>query len=131
MSTSSDSSMTVAEAAETLAVSERTVWRYLKSGKLDGTTVGDAGAQRTLITHASVDAVASARGRDPQADALRAERDRLAQALAAAEAERAELRERVQHLQLVASRGNRPSVPEQALTAIFTGIEKVRARRAA
>ncbi len=131
MSITPDSSMTVAEAAETLGVSERTVWRYLKSGKLDGTTVGDAGSQRTLIARASIDAAASARGRDPQADALRAERDALAKALAEAEAERAALRERVQSLQLVTSRGSRRSVPEQALTALFTGIEKVRARRAA
>ncbi|MDP9318180.1 MAG: helix-turn-helix domain-containing protein, partial [Actinomycetota bacterium] len=40
--------ITVAQAAETLAVSERTVWRYLKSGRLPGETVGEPGSQRTL-----------------------------------------------------------------------------------
>ena len=130
MSTTADTSMTVTEAAEALAVSERTVWRYLKSGKLAGETVGEPGSQRTLIAHASVEAAAVARGRDPNSEALRAERDRLAGELARAEAERAELRAEVDHLRLAASRG-RPSVPEQALTVLFTGIERVRARRAA
>ena len=41
--------ITVAEAAEALGVSERTVWRYLKSGRLPGETVGEPGSQRTLI----------------------------------------------------------------------------------
>lgn len=133
MDSSTDTSMTVADAAEALGVSERTVWRYLKSGKLAGTTVGAAGSQRTLVERASVDAISDGRGGDPQSAALRAERDQLAEALAEAESERRELRERVQHLQLVVARGSerRSSVPEAALTALFTGIERVRSRRAA
>ena len=54
--------ITVAQAAEALGVSERTVWRYLKSGRLPGETVGEPGSQRTLIPCEAVDAL---RGRPP------------------------------------------------------------------
>ena len=47
--TAPSDTLTVAQAAEALGVSERTVWRYLKSGRLPGETVGEPGAQRTLI----------------------------------------------------------------------------------
>ena len=53
--------ITVAQAAEALGVSERTVWRYLKSGRLAGETVGEPGAQRTLIPREAVDALTGAR----------------------------------------------------------------------
>ena len=38
--------MTVAEAAHELGVSERTVWRYLRSGRLHGETTGPVGQQQ-------------------------------------------------------------------------------------
>ena len=75
--------ITVAQAAEALAVSERTVWRYLKSGRLPGETVGEPGSQRTLIPREAVDALRGDARRRPDADALRAERDRLVAELAA------------------------------------------------
>ena len=49
--------LTVADAATTLGVSERTVWRYLRSGRLQGQTVGPAGAQRTMIDPEGVQAI--------------------------------------------------------------------------
>ena len=54
--------MTVAEAAEALGVSERTVWRYLRSGRLHGETVGPVGQQRTLIDPDGIEAVRAGRG---------------------------------------------------------------------
>lgn len=57
----SDATLTVAQAADRLGVSERTVWRYLKSGRLDGVTVGEIGSQRTLIAADDVAAFARAR----------------------------------------------------------------------
>ncbi|MDP9143376.1 MAG: helix-turn-helix domain-containing protein, partial [Actinomycetota bacterium] len=69
--------ITVAQAAQALGVSERTVWRYLKSGRLPGETIGEPGAQRTLIPSQAVDALNGSRG-GADAEALRAERDRLA-----------------------------------------------------
>ncbi len=79
MTTSTDSThtLTVAEAAQILGVSERTIWRYLKSGRLDGETVGRAGAQRTLIPRACVDELRVERGQDPEVDELRAEREAM------------------------------------------------------
>jgi excisionase family DNA binding protein len=101
-----DHTITVAQAAEALGVSERTVWRYLRAGRLPGETTGPAGAQRTLIPAASVADLRTARGGADGA-ALRAERDRLTAALAAAQAERDALARRVAVLQrsLVRPRG--------------------------
>ncbi len=48
--------ITVAQAAQALGVSERTVWRYLKSGRLPSQTIGEPGAQRTLIPAGSASA---------------------------------------------------------------------------
>jgi excisionase family DNA binding protein len=97
--------ITVAEAAEALAVSERTVWRYLRAGRLPGSTVGPPGERRTLISAAAVAALAGERGDGPEAAALRAERDRLAEQLAAAEAARAALEARLAVLQRAIARG--------------------------
>ena len=83
--------ITVAQAAQALGVSERTVWRYLKSGRLPSETIGEPAAQRTLIPAEAVDALHGPRG-GADAEALRAERDRLAAELAAARAERDALR---------------------------------------
>ena len=90
--------ITVAQAAEALGVSERTVWRYLKSGRLIGETHGEPGSQRTLIPYESVDALGANRT-SANADALRAERDRLVAELAATRAERDALSNRVSVLQ--------------------------------
>lgn len=99
MTTLLASHITVADAAKALAVSERTVWRYLKSGRLASETTGPAGERRTLIARSALDALVSDRGRDPEAEALRAERDRLAAELAVAQAARAALESRVSMLQ--------------------------------
>ena len=93
-----DHALTVAQAAEVLGVSERTVWRYLRAGRLAGETTGPPGAQRTLIPAEAVDGLRVARGGAEDA-ALRAERDRLAADLAAARAERDALARRVALLQ--------------------------------
>jgi excisionase family DNA binding protein len=106
--------LTVAQSAEALGVSERTVWRYLKSGRLAGETVGAPGAQRTLIPTAAVDALRAGRG-GADAEALRAERDRLAAELAAARAERDALRGRLGTLQRALSSPLRPGIAERAL----------------
>ncbi|MGD9697366.1 MAG: helix-turn-helix domain-containing protein [Thermoleophilia bacterium] len=113
MDTPSPTTITVAEAAISLGVSERTVWRYLKSGRLPSETVGEPGEKRTLIPRAAVDALHAGRGGD--ADALRVERDRLAAALAAAQAERDALTSRVVVLQRALSRPPGPSLAERAL----------------
>ena len=108
MTTSTDSThtLTVAEAAQILGVSERTIWRYLKSGRLDGETVGRAGAQRTLIPRACV-------------DELRAERDRLVGELARAQAEREAMRARVDAMQrAIAHRSSLAGTLERAFGAI-------------
>lgn len=99
--------ITVAEAARALDVSERTVWRYLKSGRLPGETVGEPGSQRTLIPRAAVERLRLGRG--PGEAALRAELDRLGEELAARTAERDALRLRVMELQrlLAATRPSR------------------------
>ncbi len=121
------SEITVSDAAERLGVSERTVWRYLKSDKLAGHTVGDAGSQRTLIDQDSVTQMASKRGRDPQAAALRAERDRLATELERISAERDELRGRVSLLQRTASRPSN-SVAERVMGLIFFALSRIPSR---
>ncbi len=120
--------ITVAQAAEALGVSERTVWRYLKSGRLAGETVGEPGAQRTLIPREAVDALAGARvGVD--AEALRAERDRLVAELAAARAERDALSGRVSLLQRALSTPLRPGLAERALTRAMGALARARGPR--
>ena len=119
--------ITVAQAAEALGVSERTVWRYLKSGRLEGETVGDPGAQRTLIPRAAVDALTSARVGD--AEALRAERDRLVAELAAARAERDALAGGVTLLQRALSTPLRPGPAERVLTAAMGALARARGPR--
>lgn len=120
--------ITVAQAAEALGVSERTVWRYLKSGRLPGETVGDPGAQRTLIPADAVEALQGGRG-GADAEALRAERDRLAAELAAAQAERDALRGRVGMLQRALSTPARPGLAERALTRALGIVARARTPR--
>jgi excisionase family DNA binding protein len=120
--------ITVAQAAQALGVSERTVWRYLKSGRLPGETIGEPGAQRTLIPSQAVDALNGSRG-GADAEALRAERDRLAVELAAARAERDALRGRVSVLQRALSQPLRPGVAERALGRALGVVARVREPR--
>jgi excisionase family DNA binding protein len=120
--------LTVARAAEALGVSERTVWRYLKSGRLPGETVGEPGAQRTLIPAAAVDALRAGRS-GADAEALRVERDRLASELAAARAERDALRGRVSLLQRSLSAPPRPGLVERALTRALEFTARARGPR--
>jgi excisionase family DNA binding protein len=120
--------LTVARAAEALGVSERTVWRYLKSGRLPGETVGEPGAQRTLISAAAVEALRAGRS-GADAEALRAERDRLASELAAARAERDALRGRVSLLQRSLSAPLRPGLVERALTRALEFTARARGPR--
>lgn len=115
--------ITVAEAAQALGVSERTIWRYLKSGRLDGETVGPAGAQRTLIPRDSVDALRAERGHDPEVDALRAERDALVAELARAQAEREALRARLDAMHRAITR--RRSLPNRAAEGLISAVTRV------
>jgi len=121
--------ITVAQAAETLGVSERTVWRYLKSGRLPGETVGEPGSQRTLIPADAVAALSGVRG-GGDADALRAERDRLVAELAATRAERDALSERCSTLQRSLSSPVRPGLAERALSRALGIAARARSPRA-
>lgn len=118
--------ITVAQAAAALGVSERTVWRYLKSGRLPGETVGEPGAQRTLIPSVAVDALQGGRGAD--ADELRRERDRLVAELAATRAERDALEGRVGVLQRALSTPLRPGIAERALSRALGAAAAARSR---
>lgn len=125
MTTSTDitHTITVAEAAQLLGVSERTIWRYLKSGRLDGETVGQAGSQRTLIPRGSVDRLRAERGHDPEVDELRAERDRLVAELARAQSERLAMQERMDVMRRSISR--RRSMSDRATEGILTALTRV------
>lgn len=100
--------LTVAEAATQLGVSERTVWRYLKSGRLSGETTGEIGSQRTLIDPESVESLRTERSNGPELDALRAERDRLVAELTTTQAERDALAARVRALQQAVAKRRSP-----------------------
>jgi excisionase family DNA binding protein len=113
--TAPSDTLTVAQAAQALGVSERTIWRYLKSARLPGETIGEPGAQRTLIPAAAVEGLRADRG-GADATALRLERDRLASELAAARAERDALRGRVSVLQRSLSHPLRPGVVERTIS---------------
>ena len=126
--TSTSSTLTVAQAAEALGVSERTVWRYIKSGRLPGETIGEPGSQRTLIPAAAVEATRAGRA-GADAEALRAERDRLASELAAAHAERDALRGRVRLLQRALSHPLRPGLVERALSRVVEATARARGPR--
>jgi hypothetical protein len=126
--TSPRDTLTVAQSAEALGVSERTVWRYLKSGRLAGETVGAPGAQRTLIAAAAVDALRAGRG-GADAEALRAERDRLAAELAALRAERDALQGRVATLQRALAAPSRPGLAERALSRALEVAARARGPR--
>lgn len=129
MTTAPTHTITVAQAADALGVSERTVWRYLKSGRLPGETVGAPGAQRTLIPSVAVDGLRGARG-GADAEALRDERDRLVAELAAARAERDALHSRVSVLQRALSRPAPAGRAERALGRALSVLARAREPRA-
>jgi hypothetical protein len=126
--TAPSDTLTVARTAQALGVSERTVWRYLKSGRLPGETVGEPGAQRTLIPAEAVRALQDGRA-GPGAEALRAERDRLASELELARAERDALRGRVRVLQRSLSRPLAPGIIERALSRAIEVAARARGPR--
>lgn len=120
--------ITVAQAAEALEVSERTVWRYLKSGRLPGQTVGEPGSQRTLIPTEAVAALRGARG-GAETAALQAELERAQAELEALRAEREELQGRVATLQRAVSRPARAGLGERALSRALEVAARARGQR--
>jgi excisionase family DNA binding protein len=118
---------TVAEAAEALGVSERTVWRYLRAERLAGETVGPPGERRTLIPAEAVAALRDARGDGPAAEALRDERDRLEAALRSAQAERDALATRVSLLQRALARPARPPLLDRLVGPLLVALARLRA----
>lgn len=129
--TSHTDTLTVAQAAEALGVSERTIWRYLKSGRLPGETVGSPGSQRTLIATSAIDGLRAERGGGGRSDELREERDRLAVALRAAEHERDQLRDRVAVLQRAVAEPYRPGPMARAVDGAMAMFTRARALRSA
>lgn len=121
--------ITVAQAAEALGVSERTVWRYLKSGRLPGETVGEPGSQRTLIPIHMVEGLRGSRA-GADAEALRVERDRLVAELAAVRSERDALTGRVSMLQRALARPSATGMLERALARALEIAARVRGPRA-
>jgi excisionase family DNA binding protein len=117
--------LTVAEAARALGVSERTIWRYLRGGRMDGRTEGPPGDRRTLIPAEQVTALAAERGRDPEAEALRAERDRLSAELALARAERVRLDARLRILQRAVARQGRPALADRAIGVVGVALARL------
>jgi len=127
--TSHTDTLTVAQAAEALGVSERTIWRYLKSGRLPGETTGSPGSQRTLIAVEAIDGLRSERGGAGQSDELRGERDRLMVALRATERERDQLRDRVTVLQRAVAEPHRPGPMARALEGAMVMANRARSLR--
>ena len=106
--------ITVAQAAQALGVSERTVWRYLKSGRLPGETIGEPGTQRTLIPCEAVDALRGSRGgptRRPCAPSATASRPSWRRRAPSA----TRCNGRVSVLQRALSQPLRPGIAERAL----------------
>jgi len=119
--------MTVAEAAHELGVSERTVWRYLRSGRLHGETTGPVGQQRTLIDPSGIESVRSGRGGE-EAAALRADVDRLSDEVAALRAERDQLRTALAAARVEMARLRKP-VGARAGDMVLAGLSHLATRR--
>lgn len=122
-----DHGMTVAEAAQALGVSERTVWRYLRSGRLHGETVGPVGQQRTLIDPDGIEAVRAGRGGE-EAAALRADVERLSDEVAVLRAEREQLRTALGAARAEIARLRKP-VSARAGDMVLAGLSHLAARR--
>ncbi len=122
--------MTVAEASEALGVSERTVWRYLSSGRLVGETVGPVGSQRTLIDHSAVQAIIAGRDGGEEIAALKAEVTRLADENAALRAERDQLRRSITGLRTQLAQFHKP-VSKRAGDLVLAGLSSLANRRPA
>lgn len=126
-----DARLTVAQAAERLGLSERTVWRYLKAGRLDGVTVGDLGSQRTLIRAESVAALSRERGgaaAGTDADARLAE---AADQVARLRAECERLQARVDVLQRALTRWPGVGRFDALVQTVLGALARVRASRPA
>ena len=119
--------ITVSDAARTLGVSERTIWRYLRSGRLHGETVGPAGAQRTLIPADEVAAIASARNGGEELVALRAEVAALGDEVAALRAERDQLRTALATTRADMARLSRPKA-HRAGDVVLAGLASLSRR---
>ena len=122
--------MTVAEASEALGVSERTVWRYLSSGRLVGETVGPVGSQRTLIETVAVQAIVSGRGGGEEITALKAEVARLGDENARLRADGAQMRRSIAGLRAQVVQFHKP-VSKRAGDLVLAGLSSLASRRTA
>ena len=122
--------MTVAEASEALGVSERTVWRYLSSGRLVGETVGPVGSQRTLIQRVAVQAIVSGRGGGEEIAALKAEVARLGDENAALRADGDQMRRSIAGLRAQVVQFHKP-VSKRAGDLVLAGLSSLASRRTA
>ena len=122
--------MTVAEASEALGVSERTVWRYLSSGRLVGETVGPVGSQRTLIETVAVQAIVSGRGGGEEIAALKAEVARLGDENAALRADGDQMRRSIAGLRAQVVQFHKP-VSKRAGDLVLAGLSSLASRRTA
>ncbi len=121
------SQMPVAQAALALGVSERTVWRYLRSGRLAGATVGAVGSQRTLVDATAVQSIIASRCGGEEIAVLTAEVARLGDEVATVRADRDQLR-----TALLAARGevvrlSRP-VSHRAGDLVLAGLASLGSR---
>lgn len=117
--------LTVADAAERLGVSERTVWRYLRAGRLSGETVGEVGSQRTLIDAASVSALSAGRRSGLDAAVVRAEMDRMAAELKALRVERDALAARLVDVPRTPARQRRRIAPSRASGWLLVALSRL------
>jgi len=122
--------MTVAEASEALGVSERTVWRYLSSGRLVGETVGPVGSQRTLIERVAVQAIVSGRGGGEEITALKAEVARLGDENARLRADGDQMRRSIAGLRAQVVQFHKP-VSKRAGDLVLAGLSSLASRRTA
>src|SRR5687768_8605301 len=120
--------ITAARAAQALEASDRTAGRYPSPGGPPGERAGGPGSQRTLIPTEAVDALRGARA-GGDADALRAERDRLVAELATLRAERDALHGRVTTLQRALVAPARPGIAERALSRALEVAARARGPR--
>ena len=111
-------------------MSERTVWRYLSSGRLVGETVGPVGSQRTLIETAAVQAIVSGRGGGEEITALKAEVARLGDENAALRADGDQMRRSIAGLRAQVVQFHKP-VSKRAGDLVLAGLSSLASRRTA